>query len=290
MKIVKPDPKALDLGRFGAGRMKEERELNYPEKQAEPERPGVARKAADRRVTRLDDEREMARRCFGYGCWNAPYWFIGQEQGMAHEENDDLRLRIEAWRYFGSRELDDACAFHLHIGETRWCGEHAKPQPTWKKLIRTLLTFLGERVDPASVLAYQKHNWGRQPGETCVIEISGLAGNNLDVERDRESYQTERIKDIRDRMIRYAPKFIVMYGTSDRAPWRAIAEGAEVIPEDTLPITIWKRENTILLMTPAPASRAGNWNIYWERLGVRLRSLTTVSNKTLDQCCADSRM
>lgn len=25
---------------------------------------------------------EMAKRSFGYGRWEAPYWFIGPEQGM----------------------------------------------------------------------------------------------------------------------------------------------------------------------------------------------------------------
>src|SRR5258706_3790994 len=31
---------------------------------------------------------DIARRCFGYGRWEDPYWFIGPEQGQAREEND----------------------------------------------------------------------------------------------------------------------------------------------------------------------------------------------------------
>jgi hypothetical protein len=38
---------------------------------------------------------EMARECYGYGRWAAPYWFIGPEQGQGH---DDLRKRYHVWR------------------------------------------------------------------------------------------------------------------------------------------------------------------------------------------------
>jgi hypothetical protein len=31
-------------------------------------------------------EEEMARECYGYGRWGAPYWFIGPEQGQGSWE------------------------------------------------------------------------------------------------------------------------------------------------------------------------------------------------------------
>src|SRR5689334_17958499 len=82
-----------------------------------------------------NDEREMARRCFGYGCWTAPSWFIGQEHGMAREENNDLRRRIDCWRSFGGRELDDACAFHQgrHAIEKRCEFDYGVPQSRVEK-------------------------------------------------------------------------------------------------------------------------------------------------------------
>jgi len=62
-----------------------------------------------------DDLRAMARTCYGYGCWSAPYWFLGPEQGMCNE-NADLQRPVEAWQHSGSRELDDCREFHLRIG------------------------------------------------------------------------------------------------------------------------------------------------------------------------------
>jgi hypothetical protein len=46
----------------------------------------------------MDDglELEMAQNCFGYGRWDAPYWFIGPEQGKGNDEPDDNTLRVLA--------------------------------------------------------------------------------------------------------------------------------------------------------------------------------------------------
>lgn len=44
---------------------------------------------------------EMARRSFGFGRWEAPYWFIGPEQGQGPHENGDLGLRLKAWHQLG---------------------------------------------------------------------------------------------------------------------------------------------------------------------------------------------
>jgi hypothetical protein len=63
--------------------------------------------------------REMAGRCYGYGRWDAPYWFIGQEQGMARDEKNNLKPRVEAWLYLGGCELSDCREFHERIGEKR---------------------------------------------------------------------------------------------------------------------------------------------------------------------------
>ena len=30
-----------------------------------------------------DYELELAENCYGYGCWEAPYWFIGIEERLA---------------------------------------------------------------------------------------------------------------------------------------------------------------------------------------------------------------
>src|SRR5579859_7409872 len=116
------------------------------------------------------DFSEMARQSFGYGRWDAPYWFIGPEQGQSSAENDDLTHRFKAWRDLGSPELCDLEEFHRAINEHSW---HRKLQRTWRPLMLLLMTFLEKRADKGSLLSYQRDEWGRAIGETCVIELSG---------------------------------------------------------------------------------------------------------------------
>jgi hypothetical protein len=233
-----------------------------------------------------DDVRAMARTCYGYGCWSAPYWFLGPEQGMGRNENDDLNRRIEAWRHFGSRELDDCREFHFRIGETRSHGENPVLQQTWRKLLLTLMTFLGRPTDEATRLRYQQNEWGRQPSETCIIELSGLAAHSLKADRDRQCFRAERVLDIRARMHTYKPQFVIMYGkTRDcRNAWKAIADGAETITEGAFPFVEFRKSGpTFLALTPHPASW-GPTNEDWTELGTRLRTFVRVLQQSRRAC------
>ena len=217
----------------------------------------------------------MARTSYGYGCWNAPYWFLGPEQGMAPNENNDLSRRVEAWRHFGSRELDDCREFHLRIGETSWHGEDAILQSTWKKLLLTLMAFLERPTTEASRLNYQRNEWGRQPSDTCVIEISGLAAHNLNIDRDRECFREERIKDIRERLQDYKPKFVIMYGKSRnyQKAWKEISKGAIAIAGKRRSFAKFLRFGPTLLVLPPHPVSWGTKNEDWTNLGIRIRHL-----------------
>lgn len=124
----------------------------------------------------------MARENYGYGRWEAPYWFIGPEQGTGrHEKNDPehLEKRVKAWLDLGSHQLNDCREFHRRIEETKL--HFKKPvnlQSTWKPLMLLMMTFLKRPVDNNSLRNYQRDRWGaldEKGGETCVIELSGLA-------------------------------------------------------------------------------------------------------------------
>jgi hypothetical protein len=68
----------------------------------------------------MDDcVRDMARQRYGFGRWEAPCWFIGLEEGMAQDENDDLIPRVNAWRALGGGELNDCAQVHNNICERR---------------------------------------------------------------------------------------------------------------------------------------------------------------------------
>jgi hypothetical protein len=205
---------------------------------------------------------EMALRSYGYGRWDAPYWFIGPEQGQRRREKDDLRPRLEAWRKLGSSELCDCEEFHRAIHEHRWHRD-GKLQSTWRTLILLLMAFLNRRTDKESLRSYQRSEWGRTNGETCVIELSGLAANNQAAVRDRESFRQKRIEVIRERMIQNRPRLVLMYGRAQRQSWERIA-GSSFPPHNVM-----VSNGVIFALTPHPVSH-GRKNAYWEQLGKQL--------------------
>jgi hypothetical protein len=223
-----------------------------------------------------DDVREMARQSYGYGSWAAPHWFIGPEQGQGrHEKDDDLKPRVEAWRHFGGRELDDCRDFHDRIDEQRWHRERPQLQKTWRRLMLLLMTFLGRQTDDESLSKYQRDQWGRLSGETCVIELSGLAARSAKVRRDRKSFRRERIKIIRERMLHYKPELVVMYGVSEKRHWEAIAE--QRFPREN----ILKLGRTIVALALHPTTWGnGAPDEYWQELGERLRYLRRSTTST----------
>ena len=58
------------------------------------------------------DERQLALECYGYGRWEAPYWFIGPEQGQGKWENSILTERANAFRELNQ---DGLCLSLIHI-------------------------------------------------------------------------------------------------------------------------------------------------------------------------------
>jgi hypothetical protein len=219
--------------------------------------------------------REMAWRCYGYGHWEAPYWFIGPEQGQVREENDDLKLRCEAWLHFGGTELSDCRAFHDYINQKAgrlihpWHQQRPlqRLQSTWRRLMFILMAFLERPTDDQSLYTYQRDNWGMIDGETCVIELSGLPANSFAVRRNRREFRSERIAVIRQRMHTHNPALVVMYGKQDKKHWEEISEGA--FP----PNGIQRLDSTILAFTPHP-SRPSRPPKYWMEWGERLRQVT----------------
>jgi hypothetical protein len=220
-----------------------------------------------------DDIREMARRCYGYGRWDAPHWFIGPEPGQALDENNDLKPRAAAYRDLGKDGLSDCRDFHDRIDETRWHRERPRLQPTWRRLILLLMTFLDQPWDKDSIRNYQRDEWGRLNSETCVIELSGLPANSFTVRRDRELFRLERIGGLRQKMCSHKPRLVVMYGLRQKKYWEQIAGGG--FGSDS----IQSLESTIIALTRHP-NMFGLKDVYWEDLGERLRH---VAQKSLTQ-------
>jgi hypothetical protein len=210
-------------------------------------------------------ELEMARSSYGYGRWDAPYWFIGPEQGKGKDERVDNAERINSWQKLGKPELCDCLEFHAQIPDMSWHVEEPNLQRTWRPLILLLKAFLNEPLDVEKLRAYQRDRWGRvKLGETCVIELSGLAARSSRVPIDRERFRKERVEIIRERMLHSKPVFVVMYGINERPYWEKIA-GSRLIRDGVV-----KVGPTMIALAPHPQDH-GRRNDDWTKLGKMLQ-------------------
>lgn len=212
-------------------------------------------------------ENDLGSEYYGHGSWRAPYWFIGPEPGQSLSENNDLKLRHHAFRHLGEDGLTDCGAFHEFIGETRW-HRPLRPalQPTWSRLILLLMTFLEKPADNESLRVYQREYWGRIGGETCVVELSGLAARDSGIPRDRKKFRESRIEGIRYRMKTHRPALVVMYGIGAKQHWERIVN----LPLD--PGCVKTADSTILAFAAHPVAR-GQKKEYWMDLGLRMRAM-----------------
>lgn len=210
-------------------------------------------------------EQEMERRFYGYGLWEASYWFIGPEQGKGRKEAADNTQRVNAWFQLGAANLCDCYDFHRLIGEKDWHKGKPNFQRTWRPLMLLLKTFLNEPSDHDSLRTYQRDLWGRvNGGNACVIELSGVAVRSSKERMDRGKFRPERIETIRQRILKHKPEFVVMYGVKDKVHWEEIA-GCALDCDDVV-----KVGPTMIAFAPHPNTR-GRKNSDWIELGKKLR-------------------
>ena len=215
---------------------------------------------------------EMARGCFGYGNWEAPYWYVGLEEGM----DGELDARIHAWRELGAETgLSDCRAFHRKIGVDKWHRNHEKAalQATWKQLIRVLLASRSENTDLHAIRNYQCNEWGKAKGETCVIELSGLPAKGLKegVMLRGQHFTPEQVKQIlhertaviRQKILINRPKFVLMYGMIGKQHFERLA--GQGLARDQV-VTVGP---TKMVLTQHPVAQ-GSANADWVALGKKL--------------------
>jgi hypothetical protein len=241
----------------------------------------------------LDDEllEAYALMSYGYGTYDAGYWFIGVEQG-SDGTPDEIRRRLASWCDRGSKELDDLVEYCQATRITKWFDGPTPPlQPTWKQLIRIMLTAEGRDDGTEQVRRYQAKQLGRRDGETCLLELLPLPARKTDRrfwpygswsrlphlatrERYERHYPGLRISRIRARIREHAPKAVVFYGGGSlyRSWWDEIAE----VPfRRTDPIGAWIGTNghTVFAITKHPTRQeAGLGNDYFRRIGHEIRA------------------
>jgi len=174
----------------------------------------------------------LAESCYGYGRWDAPYWFIGIEERLSPSDKGDRTKRARVFEELNIDGLCDSHEFHYRIGEDRWRNEL---QFTWGRLIWLLKRYLKESADDSRLLEYQISSWGSSEGVTCVAELYGLPadstieGRRLDRERFKDckdqfdNIRMCRIKRMRFKLIEHMPQLVVFYGKTQTKYWAEIA-------------------------------------------------------------------
>jgi hypothetical protein len=212
------------------------------------------------------DRDEAMRLWFGYGRWDAPYWFIGMEPGG--EDAPELYL---AWKAAGGASLVDAAVNEAAWNErvsadlrTHYFSPGGTIQrSTWQPLIHILLGFTGDTDDPHE---YQWKRFGRTTdGETAVIELAAGAAKNLSIATDREEHRAERIERISKELQNHAPRFALFYGLSYSDDYEKIA-GGTFDPDGFR----WSGK-TLCALTGHPA-RPTKTYAYWTEYGKKLRA------------------
>jgi hypothetical protein len=206
----------------------------------------------------------MAQEFYGFGRWDAPYWFIGPEPGGEGNET-----RAKAFKKLGEDGLCDCKEFHAEIGETRWHREPAEKtvlQPTWRRLMLLLMPSLGLGSDQITLRRFQCRLWGvRNAGETCVIELGGLSAKSLGTPSDRKSFRERRIESIKERIgkCNSGPKLVVLYGSASKPAWSRIT-GCDLRRGELV-----KQGGTVFAFMNSPTA-VGETDDEWIKLGARI--------------------
>ncbi len=167
-----------------------------------------------------------SRQFFGYGCWDAPVWFVGLEEAGAGTP-EELQARLAVWDQRGRRELEDAPVFYPACGQPQWHGPNATLQPTWRQLLRMLFTARGEPVAEPNLLENQKLALCASSGSVCLTELSPMPAPNHRLwpyadhpglpewlrtrEQFRHTVSAGRIATLRERIATHHPRAVVFY-------------------------------------------------------------------------------
>ena len=222
---------------------------------------------------------------YGFGNYQAQYWFVGMEEGGGNTL-DAISRQLDIWDGWGRKELIDVAEYAREMNITRWYGERPKLQPTWKHLIRIFLTAEGKSVDAETMRQYQKNLWGTEEGNTCLLELlplpapsisSWLYGeiSTLPYLASRKTYREYvmplRIAHLKNRIMQYQPKAVVLYGSGYDNYWKAIA-GIESWEKSSEGVSFAVNNSTIFIPSKHPVAH-GATNEYFYSIGKLIKEL-----------------
>ena len=154
----------------------------------------------------------------GYGNKDAPYWFIGIEEGGGSIE----QLRLRARLYETVEDLDSA---HRKIG----LRDELLKSRTLKVMSKLTMAMLGrsEWLEKLAIEQYHATELGRANGDTFLTELMPLACPNIrawpyeSICPTKEAYtamvRPGRIRWLRSEIETFQPSYVICYGKMN---WR----------------------------------------------------------------------
>lgn len=202
---------------------------------------------------------------WGYGSLDAPYWFVGPEEGGGRSWQA-IQEHLQAWV--------DSGALPMVPLDTQ-----GRSSPYWRQVSRLYLAAAGQPCDAGSVKRYVAEELARPDSDTCLLELlplpsratgEWLYGSHSDLPelRDRATYRSAllsgRVPALRSLIEHHKPKYVVFLGRTDAAHWRDIAGiDLPMRPEAPVASPVTGGRMTV---SCHPASR-GVTNAYFKDLG-----------------------
>lgn len=173
---------------------------------------------------------------WGYGDLQAPIWFIGMEEGGEHTP-EAFNALLDEWAQNGRPNVRDICPGNKSTLNPWFNTDRPRIQRTWGKLIRATLTAKERKVTLEAIRHYQRFDFARPSGETCLLELMPLPAPNISTwpyadQSDlpslasRKEYLREwlpyRTNALANLIKTYCPKIVVFYSLQYFTHWQAV--------------------------------------------------------------------
>jgi hypothetical protein len=219
----------------------------------------------------LDDDllADYIDRFYGYGCYQGDWWLVGMEEGSGGTASE-VTTRLQLWNGRGRQELADVDMFRSsHPDLAKWFTPRPPLQPTWRGLIRLILSAEGRPTDTETARAYQGTELGRIGGNTCILELLPLPSrsvghwiycdhSSLPELRTRQRYVEQiapkRVEHLRARVHEHRPKAVIFYSRNYQSWWQQIV-GAPFEAAVPPGVQLCQTGDTLFAMTVHPTYR-----------------------------------
>jgi hypothetical protein len=232
---------------------------------------------------------------YGFGNYRGRYWFVGMEHGGGGSPEEVAR-RVATWNNQGRPELVDIVTYSRESGISKWFDDPPKLQPTYKGLIRILLSIEHKRATTEDLRTYQRSLLGRSGGGTCLPELLPLpsrsTGHWLYAEHSalpslrsrkvyKEHYGRALALVIKKKIEAYRPDVVVFYSLNTwYVQWWELIAGGKFTWEliGAVRYGIARNKGTVFAITHHPAQ--GVSNDYLEQIGNVIASMLAESSES----------